>query len=119
MLIRPVDSESIEQKVDDSKPQQILSGAMPDEMNIIAVHQMLELHDDEKKHLYKDDVKTLIEWAKTKTGKNDPMELKWAIRDLQLKVSTPSFGDAIKHLARFAYLDLEELKLKEEKRSFF
>lgn len=121
MLIRPNNNEEIEKNIDTSieKEQSTVDGAMPDEINTIAVHQMLEINDDEKKHLYENDVKTLIEWAKTKTQSSDPFELKWAIRDLQLKVSTPAFGDAIKHLSRFAYLDLEELKLKEEKRRFF
>lgn len=119
MLIRPDKADVIEKSVEESKPALTVDGAMPDQINTIAVHQLLEITDDEKKSLYENDVKTLLEWAKTKTQSTDPFELKWAIRDLQLKVSTPSFGDAIKHLARFAYLDLEESRLKEEKRSYF
>lgn len=119
MLIRPSNAEAIEEQVEESRTQNTVEGGEPDQINTIAVHQMLEITDDSKKDFYKSDVQTLLEWAKEKTQSVDPFELKWAIRDLQLKVSTPSFGDAIKHLARFAYLDLEEMRLKEEKRSYF
>jgi len=35
-----------------------------------------------------------------------------------LKIGTPAFGDRIKNLSRFAYLELEENRIKKEKDSF-
>jgi len=80
----------------------------------IAVAQTLEVDGDK----YGNEIKTLVEWAKQKTGSEDYMDLKWAVRDLRIKLGTPTFGDPIKNMARFAQLDLDESRIKKEKESF-
>lgn len=110
------DLEKIQEKNDESLPQKVVDGVEPGLINDIAVKQVLEIDRNDK--TYDDDVKTLVKWAKQQTGGDDPKELKWAIRDLRMRVGTPSFGDSIKHLTRFAYLDLEEKRIKEEKQKF-
>lgn len=112
----PTDLEKLESKIDESV-EQTVEGSMGDEIATVAMHQVLEL-DGAEQTQYKDDVKTLLEWAKNVADSDDPTALKWAIRDLQMRVATPLHGDRIKHLARFAYLDLEEKRIKQEKRSF-
>lgn len=108
----PSETESLE-----TRETQTIEGGSGDEINTIAAHQVLEIEDSDKEK-YSGDVKTLLEWAKSKTGSEDYQELKWAIRDLQLKIGTPPFGDRIKNLARFAYLELEEKRIQQEKKSF-
>ena len=46
------------------------------------------------------------------------MDIKWAVRDLRMRIGTPTFGDSTQHLARFAYLDMEEKRIKAEKETF-
>ena len=110
------DVEQLQEKNDESMPQQTLESSEPGVINGIAVRQVLELGPHDSEH--DGDVKILVEWAKEQVGEDDPMKLKWAVRDLRMRIGTPSFGDPIKHLSRFAYLDLEEKRIKAEKRNF-
>lgn len=110
------DVEIIEERNNESIPQQVIDGGNEGEINEIAVKQVLELDRDDTD--YDDEINTLIKWAKRQVDDDDPQSLKWAIRDLRMRLGTPNMGDAIKHLARFAYLDLEEKRVKEEKRKF-
>lgn len=110
------DLETIQERNDESIPQQVIDGAEPGMIDSIAVKQVLEIDRDSKD--YDDDIKILVDWAKTKVDGDDPIQLKWAIRDLRMRLGTPAFGDSIKHLSRFAYLDLEEKRIKKEKQKF-
>lgn len=92
-----------------------LEGDNDGEINHIAVKQVLELERDDPK--YNEDIDRLVRWAKS-NGAKDYTEIKWAIRDLQMRLGTPTFGDHIKHLSRFAYLDLEEKRIKSEKEKY-
>lgn len=111
----PTDVEKIEAANEESLPQQVLDGATPDMINDIVVKQVLEIGRDDAE--YDDEVKILVEWAKGQIDGDDPMDLKWAVRDLRMRLGTPTLGDPIKHLARFAYLDMEEKRIKAEKRN--
>jgi len=110
------DMEKIERENEKSLPQQVLDGDNEGEINHIAVKQVLDIQSSDGS--YDEDIGILVEWAKGQVDDSDPVNLKWAIRDLRMRIGTPSFGDSIKHLSRFAYLDLEEKKIKEEKRTF-
>lgn len=112
----PTDVEVLQAKNDESLPQQVVEGGNEGEIDYIAVKQVLEIDRDSTE--YDKDISTLVEWAKLQTGNSDPMEMKWAIRDLRMRLGTPTYGDAIKHLARFAYLDLEEKRIKKAKTEF-
>ena len=64
---------------------------------------------------YKDQINTLIEYAKTCTEDRSPEAIKWAIRSLQGKVGTPPLGEKwVTYLTKYAYLKLEGLKLQKE-----
>lgn len=91
-----------------------VEGANDGEINQIAVRQVLEIEKGE----YQDELETILEWAKSQTKSDEYTDLKWAIRDLSMRLGTPTHGDRIKHLARFAYLDLEEKRIQKEKSSF-
>lgn len=103
----PTETENLEQR--DSQ-----SIESPSNMDQIAIKQVLEIEGDK----YSNELETLLEWAKTQVKDDDPISLKWAIRDLRMRIGTPTHEDAVKHLARFAYLDLEEKRIKREKESF-
>lgn len=105
------DVEKLEREY--SEPPSSVEGDNAGEINSIAVRQVLDVDAGE----YDDEVNTLVKWAQSK-GKQDPLEIKWAIRDLRMRLGTPTFGDHIKHLSRFAYLEMEESRIKREKDSF-
>lgn len=107
----PTETETLEKR--DAEVQK-LEGANDGEINQIAVKQVLEVEGSE----YDSEIKTLIEWAKEKTGSSEYADLKWAIRELSLKIGTPTHGDRVKNLARFAYLELEGNRIEQEKKSF-
>lgn len=95
--------------------QPTLESSEPSKIATIATKQALELEGESSK--YDNDVDIIRDWAKAKVG-DDPQDIKWAIRDLIMRLGTPTFGDHIKHVARFAYLDTQEKKIKAEKESF-
>ncbi len=110
------DVEKIQEANDRAMPQQVVDGGNEGEINTIAVKQVLEIERDNMD--YDEDLKILVKWAKGQVDDDDPISLKWAIRDLRMRLGTPNFGDSIKHLTRFAYLDLEEKRIKSEKQKF-
>lgn len=114
--VTPTDVQKIEASNDESLPQQVIDGNNEGEMDQIAIKQVLEVGRDDTD--YDGDIDTLIQWAKQQTDNGDYTDLKWAIRDLRMRIGTPTWGDPIKNLARFAYLDLEEKRIKKEKRDF-
>lgn len=68
---------------------------------------------------YESELKILLDYAKTQTKDHSPENLKWIIRQLELKTGTPPFGEkAIKYLARFAFLSLEQQKINKELESY-
>lgn len=110
------DLEKIQEANDKSMPQQVVDGANEGEIDHIAAKQVLDIGRDDTS--YDEDVNILVKWAKSQPDVETPQEIKWAIRDLRMRLGTPSFGDSIKHLSRFAYLDLEEKRIKSEKQKF-
>lgn len=84
------------------------------EMQVKAVEQVLgiESETDSSKHAH--DVALLLDWAKSQ-GNTDINDIKWAVRDLGLRVGSPPLGEnRVKYLARFAYLQMENAKISEE-----
>ena len=98
---------------DYSSPMSV-SGDNEGEIHSIAVKQVLDVRDGEYDD---DDIKTLVKWARGNVG-DDITDIKWAIRDLRMRIGTPTYGDAIKNLSRFAYLDMEGKRIEKEKESF-
>lgn len=68
---------------------------------------------------YKNKLDTLIAYAKTKTDDHSPEGLRWAIRQLGIKLGTPPLTERlIEYLHRFAYLSLEGKKIEDQKQKF-
>lgn len=110
----PVEVSKTDVEVLEEKENNIVEDGDGTRIDTIAVAQTLEI-DSSK---YEKEISTLIDWAKEKTGSEDYMDLKWAVRDLRLKLGTPTFGDPVKNMARFAQLDLDEIRIQKEKQSF-
>lgn len=105
-------------KSEEITPQQ-LQGAALQEIQIKSVSQVLGIEKSSEISLYADKINTLIEYAKTQTKDLSPENLKWVIRSLELKLGTPPFSEKrISYVARYAYLLLEENKIKKEKQQF-
>lgn len=108
--------ESVEKSVETSDKMEVVNPYGIEEMSI---QQMLELDGDADKQKYTPEIKTLYNWVKTQTKDLSPENIKWTIRELQLKLGTPPFGeDRVKHLSRFAYLDMEGKRIEQEKKKY-
>ena len=103
-----------EPKVDENSPVVNLEG-------ILLVEQVGQLFDfrPSEASQYKSKINTLIDYAKLKTDDHSPEGIKWALRDLQLKLGTPGMGEKmINYMTRYAYLYLESKKIEKEKQKF-
>lgn len=68
---------------------------------------------------YKGKLESLIEYAKYKTDDHSPEGIKWAIRQLGVKVGTPPLGEKlINYLNLYARLYLEGKHIEEQKEKF-
>lgn len=84
------------------------------QVNAIADAMGLEKHE---KVRYADNIETLLEYARANTKDHSTDGLKWAIRNLEVKLgSTPLSEKRISYLSRYAYLLMS--KDKSEIRSF-
>jgi len=108
------DPESVEQK-----PQEIASSPVNDIsrtglLDELAVSQVMGLETDSERSKYKDEIQNLIQWAKQE-GYKDFTELKWKLRELQTQLGTPPLTEKwITRASRYAYLDMETKRLKDE-----
>lgn len=95
----------------------ISSPALPEiEVNAIAEYMDID-HKEATK--YADSIDTLLNWAKRQTNDHSPASLKSMIRSLELKLGTPPISEKrIHYMARYAYLDLEDRKIKKEMEQF-
>jgi len=90
--------------------------SMPD-IELMSVAQVMGL-EGKQKNKYKDQLKTILDWAKSKTEDHSPVNLKWVVRDLSMRISsTPMSEPRITRVARFAYLELQGKKIEAEKHS--
>jgi hypothetical protein len=64
-----------------------------------------------------DKLKTIIDWAYVK-GAKDRMDVIWAVKQLAGRVGSPKLGNNWpEHLAQYAYLEMERVKLDTELKS--
>ena len=115
-IVDPVGNEISEPRSNEHHQPGSIGGEVG-EIERIAIAQVLDmdLKDISKNQNKIDD---LIDWAKAHSKSNDPMHLKWAIKNLEAKLGTPNFGETrIAKLSRYAYLDMEGKRLEAEKMS--
>lgn len=118
MDIKIVDTMGEEVKPREGSPPEQIESEVGDNLQKKSIASLFDISDADMGR-YEDKISDLLEWAKTKTEDHSQEGLKWAIRDLELKLNTPSIGEKmIDYMHRFAYLDMEESKIKEEKGKF-
>ena len=90
----------------------------PGELLVEQVGQLFDFKPSEVGQ-YKTKINTLIAYAKTKTQDHSPEGIKWALRNLSLKVGTPPMGEKIiNYLTLYAHLYLEGKELEKKKEQF-
>lgn len=104
------------------KPQAASAQVEGDVMGQIerrSVGQVLGIENDHDYGRYDAELGTLLAYAKSQTTDHSPQSLKWVIRSLEMKLGSPPFGeDRVKYVRNYAYLLLQEKKLREEKQKF-
>src|SRR3990167_11262913 len=108
MDIKIVDQQGKEIPQEEKKIEVDYGQTIPE--GILLLEQMGQLFDFKHSEIesYKTELRTLIEYAKTKTDDHSPEGLKWVLTDLGIRLGTPPMGEKrIKQLTRYAYLYLE------------
>ncbi len=117
-------SDTIEPKAEASTPintsdeQTHVSAPVFPELAEKAIHQAFGLENDSEKHQYQDKVDTLMEYIKTRVPDIKNIErIMSEIRDLELKLGSPPISEKrINYVARYAYLLMDEAKVKNERK---
>lgn len=109
--------KAIEKPVVEVKQPNSIEPPVGEDISLRAISQITGNENEISQ--YNSELKTLLDYAKTQTKDYSPENLKWVIRQLELKTGTPPFGEkAIKYLARFAFLSLEQQKINKELESY-
>jgi len=96
----------------------ISSPVLP-ELEFKSVAQVMGLESETDQAHYRDNIETLLEYAKTQSKDHSLENLKWIVRQLEFKIGTPPLSEKrISYLARYAYLLNESKKIEEERKAF-
>jgi hypothetical protein len=109
--------EEIKQEYKEVKEPETIAVKL-DEYMLPSIASIFDLKPNEIDQ-YKEELKTLYEYAKTQTELRTPEALKWVIRSLQGQIGSPPFGERwITYLNRYVKLRMEKNKIEEEIKSF-
>ena len=87
------------------------------EIDRIMVAQVLDM-DLKEMGKSKNKIDTLMAWARAEADSDNPMHLKWVIKNLEARLGSPNFGETrIAKLSRYAYLNMEGKRIEAEKMS--
>ena len=120
MSIKVVDERGEEVKEVQIEPKDPEGGLVADGM-LLTERVARELFDMMPSEISRNKSKlnTLIDYAKTKTEDHSPEGIKWALRNLSLKLGTPPMGEKlISYMTRYAHLDLESQEIAKEKEKY-
>lgn len=115
--IKVVNESGEESKpVEPKSPDTILVGK--DEILHNAVAQAFDLRPKEMGK-YSQKINTILAYAKMQTESHSPANIKWAIRNLEMKLGTPPISEnRISYVSRYAYLALEKAKIEGEMETY-
>lgn len=120
--IKIVDENGVEKAQEpksELKSENNISSPVLPELQEKAIFQVVGLDDSNEQSAYRHKAQTLLEYAKSQTEDHSPENLKWIIRSLELKLGTPPLAEKrVNYLAHYAWLEMEESKLKKEKLAF-
>jgi hypothetical protein len=112
--IRDVDEKG---DVVESKPQEpVTTGSLLEaptqDILEVATEQLFGLETSGEKSRYESKVKEIVEWAKGTTDDHTPDGIKWAIRDMQLKIGSPRMGESpVDYLHSYVMLASEKKQI--------
>lgn len=94
-------------------PEETPDDSVSNEIQLKAITSALNIEADDSN--YTDEIDWLLAYAKDQATDNSLEALRWAIRDLEIKLgSPPLLGDRVKYLARYAFLFMEGKKTNKE-----
>lgn len=100
-------------------PNQTVTGQVLPELEKKAICQVMGLENDGDADRYSEKIDILLDYAKTQTTDKTLEGLKWAVRNLEMKLGSPPLSEKrINYVAQFAYLELQQKKLQKEKEKF-
>lgn len=109
--------------VPENKPMEMAKDAVmagvPYEVERGIIKNMYGLDDTEAKRS-DEKINTLLEYAKSQNKELTPENLRWTLRELELKLGTPPISETmINYMARYAYLMTDKKKIEEEIKKFY
>lgn len=111
---KPKQEEHPKELVSENK----VSSPVVQELQIEAVADVLSLEKAEK-NLYSEEIDMLLDYARSVSSDHSLDGLKWAIRDLEIKLgSTPLSEKKISYLSRYAYLLTQKTRTEQELKKF-
>lgn len=118
-----IDPETNKPKVEETPKETVsennVSAPVTEELQKDAVYRIMGLDSYEDQHKYRSDVDVLLDWVKAEKPNPSREDIKWALRELEVKLGTPPLAEKkISYFTRFAYLELEGRKLEAEKKMF-
>lgn len=123
MDIKIVDPATNEVK-EDAQPQELksennVSAPVTEELQKEAIYRVMGIDSYEDQYKYRNDVETLLEWVRSEKKNPSREDIKWALRNLEVKLGTPPLAEKkISYFTRYAYLELEGKRLEAEKNMF-
>ncbi len=118
-MIKIVDENGIEKVPNNAPIVSELNASAPviPELQIRAIADVMGLETRGEEHLYADKIDTLLEWARTQTKDHSPEGIKSVIRRLEIKLGSPPLAEKkISYVARHAYLLMDKLLAKQERK---
>ena len=118
MTINDID-ESL-QEVSQTEEKEIGSGnnrpiskPVMEELIYKSVGEVLGLENNSDFEKYKDDIQRIAEYAGLQ-GNEDPVDIKWFVRQLEMRLGTPKLGEKrVTNVARYVYLLTESDRIKD------
>ena len=121
MEIRDVDKDGnlVKKEPEAVKEPTTLQAPVADVLET-AVNQMFQLETDSQKSKYADKIRAITEWAKLQTKDQTPDGIKWAIRDMQLRIGSPLASESpIDYLYSYVALSSKKKEIDEKLRKYY
>lgn len=94
-------------------------GGPDGELERVAIGQVLNIGSDEISE-GREKIDSIVRWAKTQSEDHSFQNLKWIVKQLEMKLGTPDFGESrLTKVSRFAFLDMEGKRIEMEKEQLY
>jgi hypothetical protein len=111
----------IDESIKQSKPEEVGTGSEQpiskpagEEMIYKKVAETLGIENFSDMEKYKNEIKMISDYVHEQGGE-DIMDFEWKVKQLEMRIPTPSLGEKrISNLARYVYLLTENKRIKEQ-----